>query len=103
MQTDQAAFCCSLRFVADSFACRLGAAGVKKQRSTSSNIVPLNRKMSDTLRLRLSAAELSRAQSRPASGLSGIFSLLLTDVALPVDVLTAAHWSWQLASVGACM
>lgn len=45
------------------------------ERATS-NIIPLgrkmSRKMSDTLRLRLSAAELSRAMSRPASGLSGV-------------------------------
>jgi calcium-dependent protein kinase len=51
--------------------------GVAKPRSVSGNIVPLNRKMSDTLRLRLSAAELSRAQSRPASGLSGLLDDML--------------------------
>lgn len=44
---------------------------MQKQHSVSGNIIPLNRKMSDTMRLRMSAAELSRAQSRPASGLSG--------------------------------
>lgn len=46
-----------------------------QQRASIGNILPLNRsfsrKLSDSLRLKMSAAELSRAQSRPASGLSG--------------------------------
>ena len=42
----------------------------------SSNIVPLGRGFSDTLRLRMAAVELSRARSRPASGLSGALSPL---------------------------
>lgn len=55
--------------------------GVGVPERATNNIVPLgrkmSRKMSDTLRLRLSAAELSRAMSRPASGLSGLLDDML--------------------------
>jgi calcium-dependent protein kinase len=52
-----------------------------QQRASIGNILPLNRsfsrRLSDSLRLKMSAAELSRAQSRPASGLSGLLDDML--------------------------
>jgi len=46
-------------------------------RTASNNVVPLGRGFSDTLRLRMAAAELSRARSRSTAGLSGLLDDML--------------------------